>query len=342
VIRAPSPSDRHELCDWAELTAAVSNRHSVTLGDLIKVIQPDDSRVDNPNADEDESTEDEMIAEDVLSVALGRSKLLGKAYPFAVYGQVLRFDSERAKTTGQSYLFHLLFAAAEPPAITSIARHQFEVESRAALTNHFGGESFHFGWTKLNADLGKIQSRVEELCSQTNLGWKARNPVNVSVENNDVGVDILVWRQFPDSRPNTMVMVGQCASGHDWRGKLATSATRLLEDCLSETRDGPWVNVFATPFHIPDRIWRESARAHDGVLFDRMRLVWATGAADIRAYGRLVGKESRDWVTGTLKSGGKGRSPDRSVAKRDSSKVRAAGRKRAKSKARPTKKRKRS
>ncbi len=301
MIRSPSPSDQHELCDWAELLAATSGRRAITQGDLIKVIQPDDSQVDNPGADVDESSEDELIADDALSLAHKRARVLGQAYPFTLRGNVLRFNPERADSTGKCYLFHLLFAAASQSLITPTARHQFEVESQSALVGFFGGESFHFGWTKHNANIGNIQKRVEALCSKTTLGWKARQPVSLSAQKKDVGVDLLIWRQLSDRRANTLVLVGQCASGHNWPGKLSTSATQLLEDCLAETRDGPWVNCFCTPFHISDKVWRESARSHNGVIFDRIRLVLATGVSDRNRLGALS-PGSRLWLSQTLAS----------------------------------------
>lgn len=300
MILIPSTTDRHELCDWAELQAATSGRKAATQGDLLKVIQPDDSQVDSPGADDDESTHDELIADDVLSLAHERARVLGKAYPFSLERNVLRYSPKLGASSGRSYLFHLLFASVSPEFISPTARHQFEIESKYALLQFFGGESFHFGWTKHNANLGTIQKRIETLCSETTIGWTARRPVNVSPQNKDVGVDLLIWRHFSDRRANTLVLVGQCASGRDWPSKLATPAIRKLEDCLSETRNGAWVNCFCTPFHIAEKNWRDSARAHDGVICDRIRLVLATGVNNQANLGTLCGQRSIDWLSRML------------------------------------------
>ncbi len=171
----------------------------------------------------------------------------------------------------------------------------------AALTSYFGGESFHFGWTPTNARLGKIQKRIEDFCGSATLGWKARNPVAVSPNSNEVGIDVLVWKQPKDLRSNALVFVAQCATGHNWRAKLETSSLRLLEDCLETTRDGPWVSCFCTPFHIPDSLWRDSARRHDGMLFDRIRLVLARRSGSTPRTAQEVLSETAQWTNRVVK-----------------------------------------
>lgn len=281
--------------------AVAGGRGLTTQGDIIKVIQPDDL-LDDSVAILDESTQDEIVAEEVLEVARKRALVLGSLYPFELKGKVLAVIKNKLRKSGEAYLYHLLFSAVESNLITGFARHTFELESNSAVHKYFGGEAYHFGWTQFNASVGKIQKRVEHLCANTTLGWKARRPVLVSPQSNEVGVDALVWLQPSDNRRNAMVVIVQCASGHNWEGKLATPASRLLEDCLEDPRDGPWINCFCTPFHIPDRSWRQCARSLDGILFDRIRLtlVYANSRVEIR--GKLRHAQSRAWLRETINS----------------------------------------
>jgi len=299
VIRTPSTLDETGLCDWAEVSAIASARRSATQGDLIKLIRFDDSQEDDLFADPHEATNDELIADSVLSIASSRSLLLGKQYPFIV-DRGIRFDPKRL-TGGRAYLFHLLMSSLDHEHIPELARHLFEVEATEALRSYFGGESFHFGWTTLNANRGKIQKRIEEFCSTTSLGWKAANPVRVPPQSNDIEIDSIVWRQPFDKRKNALVILGQCATGTNWRSKLVTASTRLLEDCLDGSKDGPWVTSFCTPFQIPQKDWYNTARKHDGMLWDRLRLVLVTTAGSASKRGQLHDPKSVEWLELTLK-----------------------------------------
>lgn len=312
MIRAPSATDAYELCDWAEVAALRSGRHATTQGDLIKVIQPDDSRQDDPGADDDESMNDEQISDDVLGIADVRARLLGESYPFVVETKSVRVRPGRYNRSGEAYLFHLLLTTLEASFIDLNIRHHFELESMTLLSEYFGGEKYHFGWTLHNASRGAIQARVEDFCNASRLGWAARRPVAVSAGSKDIGIDALLWRRIADQRSNFLVFILQCASGHNWRAKLETSAARLLEDCIEGTRNGPWVTSFCTPFHIPDKLWHECARRHDGLLLDRLRLVLLTKEAGARRIGCLRRPECRSWLgttLGQLMNGGGKKSP---------------------------------
>ncbi|MCA9273197.1 MAG: hypothetical protein KDA31_09145 [Phycisphaerales bacterium] len=296
MIRPPATQPLTELCDWAEIQAISSHRKATTQGDIIKIIQPDDLFGTVDNEPEDDAEADESLADDVLGLALKRKELLGKAYPFRITNRALEYLPVLKYTSGSAYLFYLLFCTLDSNNISPDARHQFEIESQYILHEFFGGESFHFGWTIHNSSLGKIKKRISLFCEESKLGWNIRDPLNVSPNSNDIEIDAIVWKVPSDNRGNAFVVLGQCASGHDWPSKILTSARAKLEDCLDATRDGPWITCFCTPFQIPDSKWRESARSHDGMLFDRIRLVLETSWQDTAQYGNLSCKESLKWL----------------------------------------------
>ncbi|MDX9910300.1 MAG: hypothetical protein RBS39_00570 [Phycisphaerales bacterium] len=271
-------------------------------GDIIKLLQPDDLLADDLlRIDGDDSERDETTADDVIGLALNRKRMLGKAYPFEIADSSIRFLDANAQTFGSAYLFYLLFCSIKPDFITPEARHFFELESMDVVHSFFGGYAFHFGWTQLNAGRGKIHSRIQQFCDESNLGWRPRNPHLVSSSMNDIGIDVIVWNVSNDNRGNAFVVVAQCATGHNWDQKLVSSARTHLEDCLDASRDGPWINSFCTPFEIPDRIWRQSARSHDGYIFDRLRLVLESRGKGGAKCGCLASQGSKKWVKSMLR-----------------------------------------
>ena len=44
-------------------------------------------------------------------------------------------------------------------------------------------------------------------------------PPGFPSELKDGGIDVIAWRDFPDKLPGKLYLLGQCASGKNWRGK---------------------------------------------------------------------------------------------------------------------------
>jgi hypothetical protein len=281
------------LADWAELQAIASARQSCVIGDIERFLKPDDLEIDHGyKRDADESQ-----AIEVIDRCFSRSKILGSSYPFHVDTTGLK-PKDKA-FSHEVYLFCLLLAGLRPEEISPEARHFFEIESKVVLHDYFGGEAFHFGWTSLNATQGNVQRRIEQFCKSTSLKWKARNPVLVSPDRKDIGIDAIIWKQSDDGRDNAFVALAQCASGSNWDHKLASAVDKHLNDCLEISHSGPIVKCFITSFHVPDGKWRESAQAVDGLIFDRLRMVLESGVNSVM--GKLFTADARKWMNGKLK-----------------------------------------
>lgn len=288
----------HELCDWAEAQALAVARRSCVLGDIESYIKPDDSTVDLGEPAADEAEVDASIAINVLDVARWRLETLGKQYPFSVSNTGI-VPCEKMRRYHEAYLFCLLLSILSQDEMDGDVRHWFEVECQEALHDYFGGESFHFGWTRLNSTTGRIQRRVEEFCASSSLRWSARKPVLVSAARNDIGIDAIVWKQSDDGRDGAFVALGQCATGHNWDQKLESAAHSHINDCLERPHVGPIVKCFMTPFHVPPVHWRERHHSVDGLLFDRIRFVLESQQSNSRK-GHLYRRETRNWLESKL------------------------------------------
>lgn len=301
----PSTTSVDSLCDWAEVRALVSRRRDCTKGDIQQYIKADDYDSEDVDIDESDLKDaelDERQANEVLGHARERSRLLGKGYPFIVKDRGLfsthaRTSKGELKAEYEAYVYNLLLSCIDSSYITPDDRHYFEVECATLLSKVFGTLHFHFGWTKHNASLGKIENRVSALCNQTSIRWKKKAQINPSyVNQNDVGVDIVLWQRQFDSRENTLVMIGQCASGHNWDAKLASNAEHVLADLLHDSPSAPIVRVFCLPFVVPSRNWRRITVESRSVVFDRIRLAAATQ----QEHGQLYRTRNSKWVKRVL------------------------------------------
>lgn len=301
----PTTTSVEELCDWAELRALITLRHDCTKGDIQQYVKVDDYDInDLDDSGLKESERDERQATEVIEHARERQRLLGTNYLFKVDDRGLTAKDlwtkrGELKVQYEVYAYHLLLSTIDSDYLTPTDRHHFETECTALLAEHFGAKHFHFGWTKHNASLGKIESRVNTLCTRTSIRWKKKDQIDPSyVEQNDVGVDIVLWRDQVDKRENTLVLIGQCASGRNWPAKIASTADSVLADLLQDAPSAPITRVFCLPFVIPSWHWRRITVESRSIVYDRVRLV----AAAQRARGRLAAPRSSRWVRRALKA----------------------------------------
>ncbi len=99
---------------------------------------------------------------------------------------------------------------------------------------------------------------------------------STAIRYKDRGVDIISWKPFPEPdfdsrRSGQLVVLLQCAAGHDWRNK-----TRELP-YASWTQYVHWatdpMRAFAVACFIGEDAWHDVAREVDGLVFDRVRLI---------------------------------------------------------------------
>lgn len=141
-----------------------------------------------------------------------------------------------------------------------------------AIGRHFGGSVFVFGWPVLPDVETAIAKRVRQVCELL----RERFVEAPAARYKDRGVDIISWKPFeePDRanrRSCQLVMLSQCAAGHDWRKK-----TRELP-MASWTQYVHWatdpMQAFAVPCVIREDLWHDVAREVEGLLFDRIRII---------------------------------------------------------------------
>ena len=148
----------------------------------------------------------------------------------------------------------------------------FERMAAEAIGRHIGGSFFVFGWPALDGIETAIAERVKQVSQLLHERFVERPRDRYK----DRGVDIIAWKPFlePDElsrRSGQLVVLSQCAAGHDWRRK-----TRELPM-------GSWIQylhwaanpipALAVACIIDEELWHDVAREVEGLVFDRVRLV---------------------------------------------------------------------
>jgi hypothetical protein len=148
----------------------------------------------------------------------------------------------------------------------------FERMSAEAICRQIGGQVFVFGWPLLPDVETQIAARIKQVADLLQERFIEAPPVRYK----DRGVDIIAWKAFPepdhtDRRSGQLVVLSQCAAGHNWRDKTRELPIASWTQYIHWATD-PIVG-FAVPCVIDDELWHEVAREVEGLVFDRVRLV---------------------------------------------------------------------
>lgn len=106
------------------------------------------------------------------------------------------------------YLTCLIFSLYGNPDDSITGGRIFEKISNEAIRNFIGGKSIIFG--------APSSISVEELAIELNEKFVSEFPTR----RNDRDLDIVAWKPFGDNRSSQVVILIQCAAGHNWKSKL--------------------------------------------------------------------------------------------------------------------------
>lgn len=311
AISPPNPRDtRSALADWLELRTLMDSRGVSTRAALLNVLDILEDGAAEPDSVDSETGEilDEAILEgarhqfvDITFEELQyRFKLLGDSYPFEVDAarqRLARRSDEHAALPGQVvYLFCLLASAIRErrlQAENALSQAEqdiadaFQVCACLAAGGYLNGEVSSFGFPRATGT--GFLTALRETFSRFGIGRVRENdeiPDGLPTSLKDGGIDVIAWRNHPDGMPGKLYLIGQCASGLQWRDK---SVVDYLEQF-----HGSWFTqppaVYSTPamfipfpFHhdiaersgpylvaVKNRSWYEEKRF--GIIFDRLRI----------------------------------------------------------------------
>jgi hypothetical protein len=250
VEPVPKDSTRSALADWLELSALSSDRRQVSEAGLIGLHELYGGESDATSRAEPETGDilDESILDTVQEQSIQcaveeimyRQEVLHGHYPFQVRprGVLLSHTkSEEQLTTGEwVYLFCLLSSAIREGGLqttnesikTRIAS-LFQVCACLAAVGYLSGSVSSFGFPRAqgNAFLPALQLAYREFGEGTVRG-DDNVPSGFPSQLKDGGIDVIAWKDFPDKLPGKLYLLGQCASGRNWRDKPVGQYVRSL------------------------------------------------------------------------------------------------------------------
>ncbi len=288
-----------ELADWMEIQALIVSDGGVSAAELattLKISGCVDSLGDNKDAKEADG--DAFDAGEAASVRAfdeltRRNDLYSvEVYPFDLSGEHLQ---PKDWALNSVYLFlrllrdHNLLQALNDDAVRQ-ARKLFESLAASALAAYLGGktngvESFVFGFPRRERLPKAFRDALNALCKKLGEGDKCKSDAPLASQAKDDGLDVVAWREFPDRRRSSKLIVfGQCATGNDWEKKLCDlpSTSSWCSTWLTRAPFVDPVRSFFVPVVIDDDSWEYASR-RAGILFDSARIAVLAMAKDLNA-----------------------------------------------------------
>ncbi|MCX6738083.1 MAG: hypothetical protein NTY11_01525 [Candidatus Parcubacteria bacterium] len=281
VVVIDLPKDRLnkiKLADWLEINALLDADHSSSTEDLTSLLKIEYS---------DKDDKIESLCTDVSSELLSRMRKIDDAYPFSFNGKLLKIKNTRSFKNQFTYLFCLFISYIGLDKGTK----ELKVWSSKDISNLFekistivacnflsckevNAQSLQFGAPRMEwkKEAQSFKKALEILKSLINEGNVKSNPT--SSRRKDAGLDVIAWRQFPDGRTSKLFLLGQCATGNNFKQKR-----RDINDLRQYYSfwDMPGVIFsFFIPHEVDEFDWQAFYYPDVGILFDRSRIAfWA-------------------------------------------------------------------
>ena len=337
-ITPPEPNHtRSANADWMELQALRAADRRSTVGDIMGIFDISDDSAGG-RASDDAREESILDAgrnhpiDHLFDELQYRARVLGDAYPFTIETNppALARAPDVTSTPGRViYLFCLLASAIresrlQPVQLTAPARARianvFQVCATLAAGGYVVGDAVSFGFPRPSGS--GFRSALCDTYRRFGAGVVRQTvPAGWPTSAKDEGIDVIAWRHHPDRMPGKLYLLGQCASGRNWRDKSAVDRIPQFHGWFSTPPARHCLPSMFIPFtlhgDLPDDptttfdTTRAGRHLHDeqryGIVFDRFRIAHFANACLGSAGDELAGVDGRDqfsdvetWVTALL------------------------------------------
>jgi hypothetical protein len=287
-LSTPEPDAQPRVqADWLELAAFFSGNGTALLAELVNQQDLDHDLEPDDFGDLDEQLED--IASQALAEVDRRRRDLGDAYPFDLSEDGLELCLADAWNIGQAiYLFCLVLShaphselvpesGAPPEAQLREARDLFQICSTLAAAGHTRGPAFSVGWPRV--DDSQFLAKLQQVWSVYGDGTPhdALLP-GTPPRLKDDEIDVISFWPERDGLPGHGFLVGQVASGNDWRNKSVRPALSRFKLWFKIQPAADGHPAIFIPFHVPDESMSRDT-AYFGYVAHRSRLPQLAGLA---------------------------------------------------------------
>ena len=308
------------MADFLEIMALTATNSIASGADLLGPLDiSDDVALDEILVDPEtgEETDQQILEEPRQALLLNvfeefayRQECLGGAHPFVVDYETFRITytgGELVDTGHLVYVFCLLVSAlrekrfelnsAEKALLAELVRrigNCFQICACLAAGAYFSGHVASFGFPRAAGD--SFLPALRAAYKRFGVGEvRATNEdVLVDLPNSvkDGGIDVIAWKDMPDRMPGKLYLVGQCASGSNWRSKSVVEYIEQLHGTwFTENPAKHCTPAMFIPFTFHHDLTRIEGRSYIGkirtnfwsderrygIIFDRLRIAFLAG-----------------------------------------------------------------
>jgi len=265
----PDPTRVETVADWAEFYVMLtqSEMSKSELGSYVE-------------ASSGSEPSDELIDSVWMELEI-RERLYGMDPPFRVQAGLIQPAFEWKERP--EYMTCLIFSLEGNPTDPLRSGVLFERIANEAMQNFLVGESIPVGFPDTR--------KAEDIASVLNEHYIYEPPEY----RQDRNLDVVAWKPFGDDRASQIVVLIQCAAGHNWTSKK----TELSLDawCKYIHFACKPIKGLAIPIVITDKIRLEEDSTDAGVILDRARIYRNVG---IDIVSNALKKDLEDWCTARL------------------------------------------
>ena len=119
-----------------------------------------------------------------------------------------------------SALRHRMIGYERPAAVCQVC-------ATIAAAGYVEGQAVSFGWPRPGRS--SFSKALKAVYADFGDGAPRRKPLPAApAKIKDGGIDVIAWRPSPDGLPGTHYLLGQVASGHNWKQKSVVEDSRLF------------------------------------------------------------------------------------------------------------------
>jgi hypothetical protein len=288
------------LADWVELSVLANSSYPFRFAtlkryrDTHRETEHSDSegnqkREDDTDFDGISGGDDDIFIDAIIEEIADRERILGEAYPFEFDDTGYKLKLKQNLTEG-SYIYLLCLFLSNPkandifdgswlPNINDHVRDLFQICSTLAAAGEAVGCAISFGWPR-PYDNPPFLEKLRQIYALMGEGELVAEPrPGTSPSPKDAEIDVIAWTPTPDNAAGKFYLLGQVASGGNWRGKSMIAAAKKFHDNWFTRQPASTVNP---SIFIPHDIKADSdASRRDilhaetpqfGTIFDRLRL----------------------------------------------------------------------
>ena len=227
----PIGDETWALADWFEFQALCSEFGLCRINQLIRI---NDEVQDCEDVDFTvQDSENEQLLEQTLQEIDLRSRSLNSSYPFQLNNSELHVSSE-ISDGGYAYLCCLFISHVTgstvlhlTPDITNEDRDLFQICATIAAAGKVSGNAVSFGHPRPH--ISNFLVALKQTYGGMGEGTVHESiPPGAPTRTKDAGIDVIAWSNTPDSAPGRDYLLGQVASGNNWKGKSVINDVQVF------------------------------------------------------------------------------------------------------------------